>query len=234
MISFFDLDYNSLSNTRLSELFSLRKITFKDRLNWRVSCEKNMEFDVYDNTNTTYIFGVYDGNIICSLRFIETKFPNMIIDTFKPYFSQLYLPEGNYIEASRLFIDKDRIRSLHLQQYPVSLFLFLSMISYARNFGYEGIYAIVSHPMLIIFQRSGWQVSVVEKGLSEKRQNIYLIQMPVDENNQQILIKRIQKKLHLFNCALNGWPLSFSIRENRSEQLQLDNKPYGMLGVSNP
>lgn len=233
MMDFFDVDYDSLSKKRSAELFSLRKKTFKDRLDWRVSCEQNMEFDVYDNKNTTYIFGVYEGSIICSLRFIETKFPNMIIDTFKPYFSQLHLPEGNYIEASRLFIDKERIKVLQLQQLPISLLLFLSMINYARNLSYEGIYAIVSHPMLIIFQRSGWQISVVEKGLSEKRQNIYLIHMPVDEHNQRLLIKRINKKFPLLSHALNAWPLSFSVRENRSDQFQLDPKPYGMFGIGN-
>ncbi|WON76585.1 acyl-homoserine-lactone synthase [Serratia sp. UGAL515B_01] len=232
MIEFFDLGYDSLCKERSTELFSLRKKTFKDRLNWRVNCERNMEFDVYDNENTTYIFGVYKGVIICSLRFIETKNPNMIIDTFKPYFNQLHLPEGNYIEASRLFIDKERIKTLNLQQHPVSLILFLSMINYARCLGYEGIYAIVSHPMLIIFQRSGWQVSIVEKGLSEKRQNIYLIHMPVDEHNQNILINRINKKSPLLGSTLNAWPLSFRVRKNRPDQFQLDAKSYGMFGIS--
>jgi acyl homoserine lactone synthase len=233
MIEFFDLDYDSLSSKRSKELFSLRKKTFKDRLNWRVSCEKNMEFDVYDNKNTTYVFGVYQDVIVCSLRFIETKFPNMIIDTFKPYFKQLSLPKGNFIEASRLFIDKERIKALNLQKHPISLILFLSMVNYAKSLSYQGIYAIVSHPMLIIFQRSGWQVSVVEKGLSEKRQNIYLIHMPVDEHNQHILIKRINKASPLVSRNLNTWPLSFSTGENRSDKLQLDPESYGMFGISN-
>lgn len=234
MIEFFDVDYNSLSDNRSNELFSLRKKTFKDRLNWIVSCEKNMEFDVYDNNNTTYIFGVYDNLIICSLRFVETKYPTMIIDTFKPYFKQISLPEGNYVEASRLFIDKERIQALQLQQHPISSILFLSMINYARDRGYEGIYAIVSHPMLVIFQRSGWQISIVEKGLSEKRQNIYLIHMPVDNHNQHILINRINQKSPSSSKALNTWPLSFAIRENGSDQLQLNPEPYGMLGIGNP
>ncbi|MGK3142121.1 acyl-homoserine-lactone synthase [Pantoea sp. C2G6] len=233
MIKFFDVDYNALNKNRATELFSLRKKTFKDRLNWEVRCEQNMEFDEYDNTNTTYIFGVYEGVVICSLRFIETKFPNMIINTFKPYFAQMRLPEGNFIEASRLFIDKERIKALNLQQHPVSLLLFLSMINYARSQAYEGIYAIVSHPMLIIFQRSGWQVSVVEKGLSEKRQNIYLIHMPVDEHNQSLLTERINKKSLLPDNELNRWPFSFRIRENRSDELQLDAKPYGVFGIGN-
>lgn len=233
MMDFFALDYDSLSKRKSSELFSLRKKTFKDRLNWRVNCEENMEFDGYDNKNTTYILGAYNDTVICSLRFIETKFPNMIIDTFRPYFKNLSLPEGNYVEASRLFIDKERVKSLSLQQHPISSILFLSMINYAKDMSYQGIYAIVSHPMLIIFQRSGWQISVIETGLSEKNQNIYLIYMPVDEYNQQILINRINETPFILNGNLKTWPLSFSGRENRPDKVQFDPEPYGVLGIGN-
>lgn len=76
----------------------------------------------------------------------------MITGVFRTYFNKIELPNGNYIEASRLFIDKDRIKQLKLQNHPVSTVLFLSMINYSRYKGFEGIYAIVSHPMLIIFK----------------------------------------------------------------------------------
>lgn len=108
------------------------------------------------------------------------------------------------------------------------------MINYTINLGYEGIYAIVNHPMLIIFQRSGWQVSIVEKGISEKNKNIYLIYMPVDKHNQLILIGRANKKSTLLSEILNSWALLFSARENRSNKLQLDPKPYSMFGIGNP
>ncbi|WP_315850682.1 acyl-homoserine-lactone synthase, partial [Yersinia massiliensis] len=152
---------------------------------------------------------------------------------FRPYFKNLSLPEGNYVEASRLFIDKERVKSLSLQQHPISLILFLSMINYAKDMSYQGIYAIVSHPMLIIFQRSGWQISVIETGLSEKNQNIYLIYMPVDEYNQQILINRINETPFILNGNLKTWPLSFSGRENRPDKVQFDPEPYGVLGIGN-
>lgn len=47
------------------------------------------------------------------------------------------------------------------------------MINYAKNLGYEGVYAINSHPMLAIFKRSGWLISVVEQGMSEKTKNLF-------------------------------------------------------------
>ncbi|ATA19856.1 acyl homoserine lactone synthase [Gibbsiella quercinecans] len=234
MIEIFNVNYDLLSENRSAELFSLRKKTFKDRLDWIVNCKNNMEFDEYDNSHTTYLFGVCDNLIICSMRFIETRYNNMITGTFKHYFNKINIPEGNYLEASRLFIDKQRVRSFQLHQHPISSILFLSMINYARDKNYEGIYAIISHPMLIIFQRSGWKISIVEQGMSEKNQKIYLIYMPVDNKNQQTLINRIQKHELLSNKnGLDAWPLSLSIRENRSDELQLDPKPYGMFSIGN-
>lgn len=138
MIEIFDVGYNLLSDNRSRELFSLRKKTFKDRLDWIVNCENNMEFDAYDDRHTTYVFGTYKDQVICSLRFIETKNPNMITcGEFNEYFNNISLPEGNYVEASRLFIDKERVRALELRRQPISSILFLSMINYARNFGYQ-------------------------------------------------------------------------------------------------
>ncbi|CAI0909740.1 acyl-homoserine-lactone synthase [Serratia ficaria] len=220
MIEIFDVGYNLLSDNRSRELFSLRKKTFKDRLDWIVNCENNMEFDAYDDRHTTYVFGTYKDQVICSLRFIETKNPNMITcGEFNEYFNNISLPEGNYVEASRLFIDKERVRALELRRQPISSILFLSMINYARNFGYQGIYAIISHPMLVIFQRSGWQISVVETGCSEKNQNIYLVYMPVDDDNQQRLIARIAQQTPLPDNAAGSWPLSFPVGGKRADQL---------------
>ncbi|MFS2225773.1 acyl-homoserine-lactone synthase [Pantoea sp. B65] len=233
MLRIFDVNYNLLSNNRSEELFTLRKKTFKDRLDWIVNCQNNMEFDEYDNNHTTYLFGIYENMVICSIRFIEIKHHNMITGTFQSYFDKLEIPSGNYIDASRLFIDKERARSCGLSQKPISSMMFLAMINYARHGGYEGIYAIVSHPMMIIFKRSGWKIAVIEQGLSEKNEPIYLIFMPVDEMNQQILIDRINKTNPTFTSQLNAWPLSFGVRKNRSDKLQLDTQSYGMLGISN-
>jgi acyl homoserine lactone synthase len=232
IMKIFDVSYNLLSDSRSSELFSLRKKTFKDRLNWIVNCENGMEHDEYDNRHTTYLFGIHDNQVICSLRFIEIKHPNMITGVFKSYFSKIELPSGNYLEASRLFIDKDRTQKLQLQHYPISSLLFLSMINYTRHQGYEGIYAIISHPMLTIFKRSGWLISVVEQGMSEKNQKIYLVYMPVDDHNQQILMHKISKTSLIGNGILDTWPLALHIRNNGSDQLQLNCKTYGMPGVS--
>ncbi|HEN3656272.1 TPA: acyl-homoserine-lactone synthase, partial [Yersinia enterocolitica] len=93
----FDVSYSLLSDYQASELFLLRKMVFKDRLNWAVNCKNNMEYDEYDDIHATYLFGVQDEQIICSLRFIEIKYPNMINGVFKSYFSKIKIPDGNYL-----------------------------------------------------------------------------------------------------------------------------------------
>ncbi|WP_225086247.1 acyl-homoserine-lactone synthase CarI [Pectobacterium colocasium] len=207
MLEIFDVNHALLSETKSEELFTLRKETFKDRLNWAVQCTDGMEFDQYDNNNTTYLFGIKDNTVICSLRFIETKYPNMITGTFFPYFKEINIPEGNYLESSRFFVDKSRAKDILGNEYPISSMLFLSMINYSRDKGYDGIYTIVSHPMLTILKRSGWGISVVEQGLSEKQERVYLVFLPVDDENQEALARRINRSGTFMNNELKQWPL---------------------------
>lgn len=207
MLEIFDVNHALLSESKSEEMFTLRKETFKDRLNWAVQCTDGMEFDQYDNNNTTYLFGIKDNTVICSLRFIETKYPNMITGTFFPYFKEINIPEGNYLESSRFFVDKSRAKDILGNEYPISSMLFLSMINYSRDKGYDGIYTIVSHPMLTILKRSGWGISVVEQGLSEKQERVYLVFLPVDDENQEALARRINRSGTFMNNELKQWPL---------------------------
>ncbi|CAG73025.1 N-acylhomoserine lactone synthesis protein [Pectobacterium atrosepticum SCRI1043] len=207
MLEIFDVNHTLLSETKSEELFTLRKETFKDRLNWAVQCTDGMEFDQYDNNNTTYLFGIKDNTVICSLRFIETKYPNMITGTFFPYFKEINIPDGNYLESSRFFVDKSRAKDILGNEYPISSMLFLSMINYSRDKGYDGIYTIVSHPMLTILKRSGWGISVVEQGLSEKEEKVYLVFLPVDDENQEALARRINRSGTFMSNELKQWPL---------------------------
>ncbi|MCR1566318.1 MAG: acyl-homoserine-lactone synthase [Mixta calida] len=209
MINFLDINYQKLSEQRSSELFILRKETFKDRLDWAVNCINGMEFDEYDNEHTTYVFGIHNDNVLCSVRFIETRYPNMISHTFAPWFDKVELPQGNYIESSRFFVDKDRARSTELYQYPISNMLFLAMVNYARHYGYEGIYTLVSHAMLRILKRSGWQISVIEQTLSEKKEKIYIVFLPIDDQNRNTLIEKANPDKLFIDKELANWPLNF-------------------------
>lgn len=131
----------------------------------------------------------------------------MITGTFFPYFKEINIPEGNYLESSRFFVDKSRAKDILGNEYPISSMLFLSMINYSRDKGYDGIYTIVSHPMLTILKRSGWGIRVVEQGLSEKQERVYLVFLPVDDENQEALARRINRSGTFMGNELKQWPL---------------------------
>ncbi|WP_075183425.1 acyl-homoserine-lactone synthase [Pantoea sp. 1.19] len=211
MLEIIDVNYASLPEITSEELYTLRKETFKDRLDWAVTCTNGMEFDEYDNVNTHYLLGICDHQLVCSVRFIETHLPNMITHTFHTFFADATLPAGNYVESSRFFVDKARAKTLLGAQFPVSTVLFLAMVNYARQQGYDGIYTICSKPMWTILKRSGWEIQVVQVGTSEKDKPVYLLFLPVDERNQCILAERVQAWSRDEHSTLNHWPMALKI-----------------------
>ncbi|MCC3702895.1 acyl-homoserine-lactone synthase [Rouxiella badensis] len=206
MINFIDVGYNNLTKEKSQEMYSLRKKVFKDRLDWEVLCNENMEFDEYDNSDTTYLFGIYKGRVICSLRIIEIANPNMITGTFSSCFNMENIPKGNYVESSRFFVDKERVTTLGCEQNSITLMLILSLINYCLKSSYEGILTIVSHAMYIILKRSGLHLSVVEQGFSESQDKIYLLLVSVDDRNQDVLNMKIHKGVLSPENYLKKWP----------------------------
>lgn len=211
MLEIFDVSYNELTNTGSEDLYKLRKKTFKDRLNWTVSCNNDMEFDEYDNSDTNYILGIYEDQLICSVRFVELHLPNMITHTFNALFDDVVLPEGKYIESSRFFVDKTRAQLLLGNRYPISYVLFLSTINYGLNYGYTGIYTIVSRAMLTIIKRSGWQVEVIKEAYVSEKERIYLLYLPTDHKSQKVMASRINACLKGADPELQTWPMSLSV-----------------------
>lgn len=209
-MEFFDISYNDCKKDNSDDLYTLRRKVFKDRLGWSVECTDGYEFDEYDNSNVTYIYGVHKSKLICSLRLIDVRHPNMITGTFYHNFSTIYLPDGDFYEASRFFVDKERARSTGCYSFPLSAMLFLAVLNFTRANRYEGILAIVNGTMLNIISRSGWRLSIISEGTVEGKA-IYLLQLPVDEENQQILIDTVNKHNHFVGSELERWPLQFRL-----------------------
>lgn len=61
--------------------------------------------------------------------------------------------------------------------------------------------------MLTILKRSGWGIRVVEQGLSEKEERVYLVFLPVDDENQDALVRRINRSGTFMSNELKQWPL---------------------------
>lgn len=103
MFNLINPKYKDIINNKLKELYFLRKRTFKDRLNWKVSCKGECEFDEYDNEHTHYLLRCYNGELICSVRFIRMKNSNMITEPFCNFFNY-DVPEDETLLESRRFL----------------------------------------------------------------------------------------------------------------------------------
>lgn len=167
-----------------------------------------MEFDEYDNTDTNYMIGVFQSNIICSVRFIKLENPNMITHTFQSHFGKIKFKKGNYLESSRFFVHKERAQKLLGCHYPISTILLLSMINYSHHYGFDGIYTIVSKAMLSILRRAGWQFENIKEGYLSEKERIYLLFLPVTLENQTALAAKISATLSSPTLDLCTWPLS--------------------------
>lgn len=108
MLELFDVSYEELNGVRSDELYRLRKKTFSDRLGWDVVCNKDMEFDEFDNPNTRYILGLYEGQLVCSVRFVPLDEPNMITHTFQACFRMCLCLPVKQNQADFLLINHAR------------------------------------------------------------------------------------------------------------------------------
>ncbi|MCW1829960.1 acyl homoserine lactone synthase [Enterobacter asburiae] len=180
VIEFFVHDYDDLPLALACELYRLRRKTFRDRLDWKVECVEDMEKDQFDNSNTTYLLGMYEGQLLCGARFINSSYPTMISEIFHTYFEEAisFPADVPCCEVSRLFFDKEKRVSSNLQSVPASKALFLAMNIYCIKEKYHGMYAVVSRGMYAIFRHANWKVEVIQSGLSEKGEVIYYIFIP--------------------------------------------------------
>lgn len=206
MLELFDVSYEELKTTRATELYRLRKQTFSDRLGWDVVCSQGMESDEFDGPGTRYILGLYEGQLICSVRFAALSQPNMITHTFRDSFSTVVLPEEG-TESSRFFVDKARARSLLGESYPVSQVLFLAMVNWAQQKGYARIHTIVSRAMLTILRRSGWQISVLKEAFLTEKERIYLLTLPAGKEDQKQLAEPVISRTGCRPSSVATWPL---------------------------
>ena len=214
MFHLINTSFSEIDNRISSELYQLRKKTFKDRLQWEVKCSNNMEHDEFDNNDTQYVLGICHGEIICSMRFIELDKPNMITHTFGELFNDVSLPL-NQVECSRFFVDKYRAQRFLGESYTVSDALFLAMINYGRDKHYDSIYAIVSKSMYAILRRTGWKIELIKEAQLKADENIYLLKLPTDSDSQALFAEKVGKNLSLFPQALFNWPFSLPVNDPR-------------------
>lgn len=191
MIKFKLCNYNEMQSKDLRDFYYIRKKIFKDKLDWLVKCTDGMEFDEYDNDNTLYLIGKLEGKIICGCRFIDMELQNMCTGVFYKYFNNMKILKKNCIEVTRLFIDKDNFFDYN-RLHNVRLHFYLNIYIFAKEAGYEGVYAVVNKQLLSSLIRAGWEVVIQQQGISEKNECIYLIVMPTNYKNVSKLMQNLQ------------------------------------------
>jgi acyl homoserine lactone synthase len=91
----------------LAAMFRLRRRVFKERLDWRVSVSGDLELDVYDALNPTYLVMVSGRReVVGCVRLLPTTGPTMLADTFPQLLNGQALARSNRIlESSRFCVD---------------------------------------------------------------------------------------------------------------------------------
>src|SRR5260370_35927082 len=86
----------------LTEMYRLRRRVFKDRLDWSVSVSGDLELDVYDALNPTYLIAVSDNAVVGCVRLLPTTGPTMLDGTFPQLLGERAMPRSDRIlESSR-------------------------------------------------------------------------------------------------------------------------------------
>jgi acyl homoserine lactone synthase len=143
----------------LTEMYRLRRRVFKDRLDWAVSVSGDLELDVYDALNPTYLLVMSDeGSLVGGVRLLPTTGPTMIADTFPALLAGQAAPRSDKIlESSRFCVDTKIASELANNGLNRATFiLFAAMIEGAQAVNAESIVTVTDTRMERILRRAGW------------------------------------------------------------------------------
>jgi N-acyl-L-homoserine lactone synthetase len=130
----------------LAAMFRLRGRVFKDRLGWTVSVTEDLELDVYDVLNPTYLLLVAAGReVVGCVRLLPTTGPTMLAETFPQLLSGRRPPRNNRILESSRFS-------------RATFMLFAAMIESLEVLGADRIVTVTDTRMERILRRAGWSL----------------------------------------------------------------------------
>ncbi|CAN7220022.1 GNAT family N-acetyltransferase [Bradyrhizobium sp. LjRoot220] len=143
----------------LTEMYRLRRRVFKDRLDWTVSVSGDLELDVYDALNPTYLLVMSaEDNLVGGVRLLPTTGPTMLADTFPVLLGGQPAPRSERVlESSRFCVDTKLASELAENGLNRATFmLFAAMIEGARAANAESIVTVTDTRMERILRRAGW------------------------------------------------------------------------------
>jgi N-acyl-L-homoserine lactone synthetase len=143
----------------LAAMFRLRRRVFKDRLDWTVSVSGDLELDVYDALNPTYLVMVSgDREVVGCVRLLPTTGPTMLADTFPELLDGQALARNHRIvESSRFCVDTALAAEAAGNGLNRATFiLFAAMIESLGLLGADSIVTVTDTRMERILRRAGW------------------------------------------------------------------------------
>ncbi|MGH6709266.1 MAG: acyl-homoserine-lactone synthase [Bradyrhizobium sp.] len=142
----------------LAEMYRLRRRVFKDRLDWSVSVSGDLELDVYDALDPTYLVVMNGADLIGCVRLLPTTGPTMLADTFPVLLGETTSPRSDRIlESSRFCVDTARAAAVAENGLNRATFvLFAAMIESLRAAGADSIVTVTDTRMERILRRAGW------------------------------------------------------------------------------
>jgi N-acyl-L-homoserine lactone synthetase len=155
------LDQNSFGKHvgLLADMYRLRRNVFKDRLDWSVAVSGDMEIDLFDALNPTYLLVLsHDGTVVGSVRLLPTVGPTMLADTFPLLLGDRPMPRSDKIlESSRFCVDTKRAPQLAANGINrATIMLFAAMIESLRAKNADSIVTVTDVRMERILRRAGW------------------------------------------------------------------------------
>ena len=143
----------------LAAMYRLRRNVFKDRLDWSVAVAGDMEVDLFDALNPTYLLVLtQDGAVVGSVRLLPTVGPTMLADTFPLLLGDRPMPRSDKIlESSRFCVDTKRAPQLAANGINrATIMLFAAMIESLRAKNADSIVTVTDVRMERILRRAGW------------------------------------------------------------------------------
>lgn len=143
----------------LAAMYRLRRRVFKDRLDWSVSTSDDLELDVYDVLNPTYLLVMLDAvEVVGCVRFLPTMGPTMLADTFPALLGGRGAPRSvRILESSRFCVDTTLANERSENGlHHATFILFAAMIEWLRLSNASSIVTVTDTRMERILRRAGW------------------------------------------------------------------------------
>lgn len=143
----------------LAAMFRLRRRVFNDRLNWAVSVSGDLELDVFDALNPTYLLVLSDQEqVVGCVRLLKATGPTMLAETFPTLLGGKDPPcSERILESSRFCVDTRLAAELGGSGLSRATYiLFAAMIEALRAADADSIVTVTDTRMERILRRAGW------------------------------------------------------------------------------